>query len=59
MASGCTAIAYETVTGPGNTLPLVATTGATAGRMAGRLGARVAILGVGVVGPVAAGLCGA
>ena len=77
MESGCTAIAYETVTDPGGGLPLLAPMSEVAGRMAvqvgarclekemggaglllsgvpGVPGARVAIIGGGVVGSNAA-----
>ncbi|HZJ13387.1 MAG TPA: alanine dehydrogenase [Methyloceanibacter sp.] len=39
MASGVTAIAYETVTGPGGTLPLLMPMSEVAGRMAPQVGA--------------------
>jgi len=39
LASGATAIAYETVTGPGGTLPLLAPMSEVAGRMAVHVGA--------------------
>ena len=39
IASGCTAIAYETVTGPGGGLPLLAPMSEVAGRMAIQVGA--------------------
>jgi alanine dehydrogenase len=39
LASGCVAIAYETVTGPGGRLPLLAPMSAVAGRMAVQAGA--------------------
>jgi alanine dehydrogenase len=39
IASGATAIAYETVTGPGNTLPLLAPMSEVAGRMSVQAGA--------------------
>jgi len=39
VASGCTAIAYETVTGPDGTLPLLAPMSEVAGRMAAQVGA--------------------
>ncbi|HWP24991.1 MAG TPA: alanine dehydrogenase [Xanthobacteraceae bacterium] len=39
MASGVTAIAYETVTGPGRTLPLLKPMSEVAGRMAPQVGA--------------------
>lgn len=40
VASGCTAIAYETVTGPGGGLPLLAPMSEVAGRMAVQVAAR-------------------
>jgi alanine dehydrogenase len=40
LASGCTAIAYETVTGPNGTLPLLTPMSEVAGRMAPQAGAR-------------------
>src|SRR5579863_4193743 len=40
LASGVTAIAYETVTGPNNTLPLLTPMSEVAGRMAPHVGAR-------------------
>jgi alanine dehydrogenase len=40
LASGCTAIAYETVTGAGGTLPLLTPMSEVAGRMAAQAGAR-------------------
>jgi len=39
IASGCVAIAYETVTGPGNTLPLLSPMSEVAGRMSIQAGA--------------------
>jgi alanine dehydrogenase len=39
LASGCTAIAYETVTGPNGTLPLLTPMSEVAGRMAPQAGA--------------------
>jgi len=39
LASGCIAIAYETVTGPGNTLPLLSPMSEVAGRMSIQAGA--------------------
>jgi len=39
MESGCIAIAYETVTGPGNTLPLLSPMSEVAGRMSIQAGA--------------------
>jgi alanine dehydrogenase len=39
ISSGCTAVAYETVTGPGGTLPLLAPMSEVAGRMAPQVGA--------------------
>ena len=40
LASGCTAIAYETVTGPNRTLPLLTPMSEVAGRLAPQAGAR-------------------
>src|ERR1051326_6260168 len=40
LASGCTAIAYETVTSPNGTLPLLTPMSEVAGRMAPQAGAR-------------------
>ncbi len=41
LDSGCTAIAYETVTGPNNSLPLLAPMSEVAGRMAVQVGANL------------------
>jgi alanine dehydrogenase len=40
LQSGCTAIAYETVTGPGGTLPLLQPMSEVAGRLAAQVAAR-------------------
>ena len=40
LESGCTAIAYETVTGPGGTLPLLQPMSEVAGRLAAQVAAR-------------------
>jgi len=58
LASGVTAVAYETVTGPGNSLPLLAPMSEVAGRLAAQAGAHCLERAQGGVGVLMGGVPG-
>ncbi|MGH8929618.1 MAG: alanine dehydrogenase [Egibacteraceae bacterium] len=58
LSSGCIAVAYETVTGPGGTLPLLAPMSEVAGRMAPQVGAHALERAAGGRGVLIGGVSG-